>query len=103
MVQERLDLEQFGRRRAQAQINSILNDFVLCCLQIPEVAHDINVKQAFDELLLKSETLCEFDVDIAAAVHLALEDSSRTDFLRSAPSEAGGNVTGEIKTNVQYH
>ena len=99
MLQERLDLEQFGRRRAQAQINSLLNDFVLRCSQISEITNDINVKQAFDELLSKSETLCEFGVELTAAVQVASEDSSRIDFLRSVPSEA--EETG--KTNVQCH
>ena len=103
MLKKRLDLEQFGRRRAQAQINSLLNDFVLSCLQIPEIANDINVKQAFDELLSKSETSCEFGVELTAAVQVASEDSSRIDFLRSVPSEAEETFSGKITTDVRYH
>lgn len=90
MLQERLDLEQFGRTQAQTQINSLLNDFVLSCLEIPQINNEI--KEAFQELLSKSETLCKFGLNVAAAVHLASEDSSRIDFLRSTPSEAEVNI-----------
>ena len=103
MLQERLDLEQFGRRRAQAHINSLLNDFVLSCLQIPQIVNDISIKEVFEELLSKSETLCEFGVELTAAVQVASEDSSRIDFLRPAPAEDEENATGETKTNVQCH
>jgi hypothetical protein len=100
MLQERLDLEQFGRTQAQTQINSLLNDFVLSCLEIPQINNEI--KEAFQELLSKSETLCKFGLNVAAAVHLASEDSSRIDFLRSTPSEAEVNINGEVEA-VRCH
>jgi hypothetical protein len=93
ILQERLDLERFGRRRTQAQINTLLNDFVVCCLQLSEVASSLNAKKAFDELLSKSQNLCEFGVEITTAVQLALEDCRKTDFLRLAPSEVEDNNT----------
>jgi hypothetical protein len=87
VLQERLDFEQYGRRREIAQMNAFLNDFVLSCLQIPEIAKDTKAKQAFDQLLSKSETLSEFGVELAVAVQLTSENSSRIDFLRSTSSE----------------
>jgi hypothetical protein len=100
ILQERLDLERFGRRRTQAQINTLLNDFVVCCLQLSEVASSLNAKKAFDELLSKSQNLCEFGVEITTAVQLALEDCRKTDFLRLAPSEVEDNNTGEIRLKL---
>lgn len=76
VLQERLDFEQYGRRREIAQMNAFLNDFVLSCLQIPEIAKDTKAKQAFDQLLSKSETLSEFGVELAVAVQLTSENSS---------------------------
>ena len=96
-MRQRLDLEQHGRKQAQTQICTLLNEFVQSCLDLPGVDDNPSLKRSFEELRSKSERLLEFGIEMVAAVQVAADGASRTDFLRTTVTEAEDNVTGKIK------
>jgi predicted nucleic acid-binding Zn-ribbon protein len=87
MLEQQLDVERHGRRHVQVQINSLLNDFVICCQQIPDLTSSPIVNKVLNDLLTKCGTLVEFGEEIAAAIQVALDDSTKIDFLREISSE----------------
>ena len=100
MLEQQLGLERHGRRHVQLQVNGLLNDFVLCCQQIPDITSSPIVNKALKDLLTKSETLVEFGVEIAAAVQVASEDAAKIDFLREASLETEDIAPGKTIFSV---
>ena len=82
-LERQLDLEHYGRRKISNILNDLLNSFVLCCLEMPDVAMETELKAAFEDMMRKAEQLAvDIRDDIAATVAVALDDGSGNDFLR---------------------
>ena len=83
-LNRQLDVERYGRQRAQSLLRDLLNDFIVCCLQMSYVSQDSELKLAFEDLMKKSELLTtEFREDFRAAVEVISDDHSNDDFLRN--------------------
>jgi hypothetical protein len=102
MLEQQLDVERHGRRHVQVQINSLLNDFVICCQQIPDLTSSPIVNKVLNDLLTKCGTLVEFGEEIAAAIQVALDDSTKIDFLREISSETEDIPPGRLNFVLLY-
>lgn len=100
-TQRQLDLERWGRHRDRVLLKELLNDLVLCCVQMPYVAKDTELKAAFEDLIRKSEPLTtEFRENISAAAEVALDDNSRDSFLRERSPAASQNILDGIRAYI---
>ena len=98
LLQGQLDLEKYSRRQTRAQINELLTEFVYCCMKIPDVTDDSAIKQSFEELLSKVDSMSEYSAEIAAAVDVATQNDC-TSLLRDT-SEDEEIPSGQITVNT---
>ena len=83
-LRQRLDAEYYGRQRMVTCLSDLLNELVLRCLQMPYVAMEAELKQAFIDIQKKTEKLSvEFRDEVLVAIQLASDVSARSDFLRA--------------------
>ncbi|XP_062500124.1 protein Daple-like [Corticium candelabrum] len=99
-LERQLDLEHYGRRKISNILNDLLNSFVLCCLEMPDVAMETELKAAFEDMMRKAEQLAvDIRDDIAATVAVALDDGSGNDFLREKLKDFRINDLDELTSS----
>lgn len=87
-LQQKLNFEHFGRKQVLTHLSELLNELVLCCLQLPYVAKEVELKAAFAKVQAKSSKLsADFRDEVLVAVQVASDDSSRNSFLRGQTEE----------------
>ena len=88
LLSQRLNFEHYGRKQALSHVSDLLNGLVLCCLRMPYVAKDLELKKAFTKVQKKCEKLsADFRDELFAAFQLVYDDSTKNSFLRDQTQE----------------
>lgn len=82
LLRERLNFEHYGRKQTLNDVSNLLNGLVLCCLQIPCTAKDLELKAELTEVQKKCENLAaDFRNELVAASQLISDDLTKNSFL----------------------